>query len=264
MANSFVTCLKWVGRAIFFALLATQCGFLAAYPAQYKRNLFWYFVSTTYAPGVVLWIALLIVRRADLRKFLFVWAAYIWCALLPNVIIIFGFLVDELDKEMFLGPNVLKVVLCITPILLLLLVNTADDSYRSEGQRELVSKLSVQMAIDLFDGVEMLDIVLDEKEQNYGISTGFRIGMIAVACFSFFLSPLQMAETKFSWGEPRTRFRTALIRNIVEMIFVNLAFLVIRVWVFSEYGKDESIFIAKNIIAIILSVLEICHLVISH
>jgi len=55
-----------------------------------------------------------------------------------------------------------------------------------------------------------------------------------------------------------------VIRSFVEMIAVNLAFLVIRVWIFIEYGKDESIFIAKNGIAIILSSLEIYHLIRSH
>ena len=99
-----------------------------------------------------------------------------------------------------------------------------------------MSRLSVEMAIDLFDGVEMLGIVLEEKEHNCGISEGLAIAMTTVACFSFFLSPLQMAQTKFTWGEPRTRFQTALIRSITEMIGVNLAFLIIRVRVFFEYG----------------------------
>lgn len=262
---SAVCYLKWVGRAVFFALMATQCGFLAAYPAQYNKDKNWYFLSFSYAPAVVIWICLMVCRKADLLQSFFVWAAYVCSALLPHIVIIFGFVVDSLEKERFLGPKVLKMVLCITPLLLLLLVNTADDSFSSDKCRELVAKLSVQMAIDLFDVVEMLDIVLDEKEHKYDISKGYEIAMISVACIGLFLSPLQMAENKFySRGEPSTRFKTTLIRNLVEMIGVNLAFLVIRVLVFKYYGKDETIFIAKNGIAIILSVLEIGHLVGSH
>lgn len=258
------TIVKWVGRVVFFSLLTTQCGFLAAYPAQYKDNSFWYFITNSYVPAVMLWICLMYLDKADLRRFFCVWAVYICCALLPNVIVIFGFVVNNIEKERFLGPNVLKIVLCITPLLLLLLVNSADDSHSSERHREVVARLSVEMAIDLFDGVEMLDIVLEEKEHSYGVSKEFALAMTIVACFSFFLSPLQMAQTKVSWGRPRTRFPIALIRSIVKMVGVNLAFLIIRVWVFFEYGKDESIFIAKNGIAIILSLLEIYHLVRSH
>ena len=49
----------------------------------------------------------------------------------------------------------------------------------------------VQLAVDLLDAVEMIDIVLsvlDEKEHKYGISQGFGIAMITVACTSFLLS----------------------------------------------------------------------------
>ena len=83
-----------------------------------------------------------------------------------------------------LGPTLLKAILCVTPLLLLLLLNTASD------------ELCVQLAVDLLDAVEMIDIVLDEKEHNYGISQGFGIAMITVACISFLLSLWPMIETK--------------------------------------------------------------------
>ena len=56
--------------------------------------------------------------------------------LFPNTVIIFGFVVDDIKEESPLTPQALKVVLCITPLLLLLLVNTAKDSY-SSGNKEL-------------------------------------------------------------------------------------------------------------------------------
>ena len=48
------------------------------------------------------------------------------------------------------------------------------------------------------------------------------------------------------------------------MFGVNLAFLIIRMLVLVNYEKGETIFIAKNIIAIILSLLEVVHLCVSH
>ena len=41
------------------------------------------------------------------------------------------------------------------------------------------------------------------------------------------------------------------------MIGVNLVFLIIRMVIVFKYNKDESIFVAKNVITIILSVKEI-------
>ena len=260
MASSAAKCCRWVGRVLFFAAL----GFLAAYPAKYKDNSHWYAMSASYGPPAILWFCLILLGRTELFPLFFVWTMYIYCALLPNVIVIFGFVAESVSKEELLDPNVLKIMLCLTPLLLLLLVNTADNSHSSEERRELVSMLSVQMAIDLLDTVEMLDISLEDKEHKYDISKGFGIATLVVACLSFFLSPWQMAEIKFLRSQPSRRYRTTLARIIIEMIGVNLAFLIIRVLIFSLYGKDESIFIAKNAIAIILSSLEICHLVRSH
>ena len=95
-----------------------------------------------------------------------------------------------------LGPTLLKATLCVTPLLLLLLLNTASDANETDENKDDVYKLCVQLAVDLLDAVEMIDIVLDEKEHNYGIYQGFGIAMITVACISFLLSLWPMIETK--------------------------------------------------------------------
>jgi len=38
-----------------------------------------------------------------------------------------------------------------------------------------VPSLCFQMAVDLFDAVEIIDIVLEEREHSYGIPKGFDI-----------------------------------------------------------------------------------------
>ena len=49
-----------------------------------------------------------------------------------------------------------------TPPLLLLLLHNAGDLDRSQERKDLVFKLSFQMAIDLFDVIDMIDLVLDD------------------------------------------------------------------------------------------------------
>ena len=259
---SFAAFCKLGARVIFFALILIQCFFLAGDPATYKNNSHWYFLATSFAPAVIVWLCL-VASKAKLCRLFFVWDFYIICALIPNIAIVFLVVGDSLDKNKLLGPNALKMVLCITPLLLLLLFHTADDSDETDEHRELVSKLSYQMAIDLFDAVDMIDIVLEETEHDFGIPKEFGAVMIVLACLSLALSTWQLAENKLARGETKIRFRTAFFRNIVEILVVNLPFLIIRAVVFFEYGKDESIFIAKNAIAIILSLLEIRHIWIS-
>ena len=158
---------------------------------------------------------------------------------------------DGLENKR-LDPIVLKAALCLTPLLLVLLLNTASDA---DDYRDALSKLCVQLAVDLLDAVEMIDIGLEDHEQKFCISDEFGIAMITVACISLFLSPWSMLEIDLD--EKKTKKRTAMARNIVETFCVNIVFLGIRLAIVILYRKDETIFIAKNILAIGLSSLEI-------
>ena len=243
----------WGGRIFFLVLLLTQDFFLASYPAIYS-NLKWYSISLSYAPSVVVWLILVKFKKAKLSRIFWIWGVFV-LGLVVSTGIVFIIVGDSLNKERFLGPNVLKMVLCITPVLLLLLLKTAEDAKK---HRELVSSLCLQMALDLFDAIEIIDIVLEEKEHSYGISKEFGIAMVVLACISFLLSPWKMAENNVEKG--KLRRRTAKWRYILEMIVENLAFLVIRLVIVFKYEKGESIFIAKNGIAFVLGFMEILDL----
>ena len=274
--------LVWIGRSLFLALLMIQCGFFAAYPENYSDDARWIPIFLSYVPALVYWIYCLGSDAALIRMF-FTWGLYMF-ALIPNIAIIFAVAGDTLDKEQLLGPNTLKVMLCITPVLFLFLLNTASDLSEHDDYRQLASRLSIQITIDLFDAVEMLDIVLDESQNSHchasvnvtmemenngmlvfvgpqppsdGIPKDFGTVMVAVACFSLLLSLLQLAENKLDDGKHKIHKNLAIVRNGVQIVFVNLAFLLIRAFIFFKYKKDESIFIAKNGIAIFLSSLEI-------
>ena len=158
---------------------------------------------------------------------------------------------DGLENKR-LDPIVLKAALCLTPLLLVLLLNTASDA---DDYRDALSKLCVQLAVDVLDAVEMIDIGLEDHEQKFCISDEFGIAMITVACISLFLSPWSMLAINLD--EKKTKKRTAMARNIVETFCVNIVFLGIRLAIVILYRKDETIFIAKNILAIVLSSLEI-------
>ena len=247
------------GRFAFFGLIITQCYFLSAYLANYEGTSNWYLMVFSFGPAVFVWIFLLFFDALYLGCLFRIWGLYI-VALVVNIAMVFGKVGDRIDKTEFLGPNVLEMVLCITPLLLLLLLNTGDLDDSDDEEREIVSKLCLPMAVDLFDGIEMIDIVLEEREHDFGIPKAFSTAMIVFACLSILASPWQMEEIKRTKEGPEIRVCTALCRNILQIVLVNLPFLVIRAVVFFKFGKDESIFIAKNGIAIILSIMEICNL----
>ena len=252
-----------LGRLAFFCLLTTQSMFLSAYLGKYEGTSNWYFMAFSFGPAVFVWVLLLIFKALYLGCLFRIWGLYIM-ALVVNIAMVFGKVGDRIDKTEFLGPTVLEMVLCITPLLLLLLLNTGDLDDSDDEEREIVSKLCFPMAVDLFDGIEMIDIVLEEREHEFGIPKAFSTAMIVLACLSILASPWQMEEIKLTEEGPEIRIRTALSRNIFQIALVNLPFLVIRAVVFFKFGKDESIFIAKNGIAIVLSILEIRNLLRLH
>lgn len=137
-------------------------------------------------------------------------------------------------------------------------------------------KLSFQMAIDLLDVIDMIDIVLDdigranepqslpadviatlnktlketlpsftlnttgiltsELNKSLAIPPVFGRVMIGVACFSL-MSIWQWAENKHSTNDTGIQFRTGVARNVLEVIFVNFFFLIIRGVVFLSTAK---------------------------
>ena len=193
--------LTWLGRLAFFGLIITQCLFLSAYLAWYEGSSNWYLTTIFFGPAVFVWILCLLFKALHLGCLFCIWVLYI-VALVVNIAMVYGIVGDRIDKTEFLGPNVLKMILCITPLLLLLLLNTGDLDDSDDEEREIVSKLCFPMAVDLFDGIEMIDIVLEEREHDFGIPQAFSTAMIVLACLSMLVSLWQMAENNLTeeWG----------------------------------------------------------------
>ena len=264
-----------VGRFLAVLLLCVQCGFLTAFPVWYRDDKRLILLLLLFSPTLIyngFWLP----SARELREVFRTWVLYICFGLIPYIAIVFALCGDVLDKNNFLSPTGLKVILCITPVAFLILVNTASDLGEHEDYKTLAWTLSVVITIDLVDSVEMLDIVLDERENSHQIPKELGYAMIAAACVSFLLTLLQIAENKLHKGtispdkgsenELNDRKETvslrngvAIVANLLQIIFVNLPFMAMRVIVIVQYNKDdnESIFITKNLIAIFLSGMQI-------
>jgi len=250
-------CLVWIGRLVFFGVVCLQAYSLASYPAEYKQDDGFYALCFLFAPALALRFYILCEEK-KLQWLFAVWLLYV-VAFVILIGVIFGGsepIEEKLDKEKFFGPNVLKMTLCLSPFILLLLLSTGTDSI---AYRELIWMLSLRIALDLFDGVEMLDVIIEESEVNNEISDSFEKAILAFVCISFLLSPLQLIEVKLD-GSDDWKYRkcTMISRTTLQVLGVNCVFLGLRLALFLKYGKDASIFIAKNVIIIFLGLFEIC------
>lgn len=254
MASTFA----WFCRIIFVGLSITQSISLAAYPAKYEDHNGWYGLVLLSVPSISPW--LFTMRNEGKLRWLFVvWGSYTWIALAPITAITFRLVENKLDKDAFLGPNVLKMILCISPLVLPLLLNTATDC---NEYRVLVSKLSLQITLDLFDGIEMLEVLMEESEVDQEIPDSFENAIIVFVCISFLFSPFQLMEIQLE-GNVNRRIQDypAALRIIIQIVCVDAVFLGLRWALYADYGKDASIFIAKNMVDIFCGCLEVWSIV---
>ena len=237
-----------LSRFLFFALMMLQCFFLASYPAEYEDTPGWYAVTILFIPAAGFWWLINSSRNKISHVFIF-WAVYTWLGLVPMIGIVFGLYGDEkFQSEGFWNPSTLKMTLCITPPLLLLIFHTTIAS--TEFNFRQVTECSVKATINLYDGIDLLGVLLDENVSTFGISKPFKNPLIAFACISYLLLPVVMAIDYYSFGESRENILWLLyyaIQVVFEMIFLGL-----RLGLNLRYGLTASIFISKNIIMVIV------------
>ena len=259
--------IKWCGRVLWFILFVIQLGAFVFFQFIGLVNSGWLHSLLQYVAIILFWFLYFFIVSAlsgillaeatwsdgfILPQLFFGWKLYIGFVFVPNVMGIFGGIaVYKAEDLQTSGINSLTLTVCATPILLLLLLITADDSFSSRNHRDLVRNLSILMVSDLIDGIEMLDSTL--KGNSYGIHKSF---LILGAVMIIVLSSFQMAEYKFVRGEPMEHpiYTKTVIRHIF-VIILNLVFLIVRVKV-----SRPILIIFKNCMAIILSVIQISYL----
>ena len=206
--------------------------------------------------SLVLGSVILLFSKRKLHYDPYIWLVYT-VLFIVDFVLVFTLVEDRLNEERSPRPVIFEAVLCITPLLLLLLLNTADDNdVKRLGDFKW---LCASMTLQVFDAIEMIDIVVSEKGKGSEINKVYEIGMIALACTSLLLSALQLVHSVHykSTGALRDgeKIRLGLV---ITAAIINFVSMIIRVVVLVEYGTNETIFIAKNIISILRSTREIC------
>lgn len=252
-----LNCLVWSGIGLYCVLYIFQAIFLLSYTTEHVNILLWILVGL-YLPSLVFLscFGCFLPSAMHVKSVQYVWIVWLLyiIAFVPTVAVIFTEVVPDLSISERLGPNVLKTLLCITPVLLILLLNVTI----APVNRRFVERVSITVALDLFDGIEMLAIILEQKGRAFDLDGSIEAAILIFVCISFVLSPFALFQHKVRFGEVTVRKKTMVIRTSVQVLLVNLAFLVMRFIVWFHYDYDASIFITKNIIAIVISGIDIC------
>ena len=235
-----------VGRFVFFALMVTQCFFLASYPANYEDEGAWYAASLLFFPAVTMWWYL-ISTDAKLNEFDIFWMLYIWLGIVPMIGIVFGRIGNKVGNNGFWNATTLKMTLCITPLLHILIRHTEKAASDRDVRVTQLSQWSAKAMMNLFDGIELVAVILDENEHSHGISRHFMNTLIAFTCISFLWWPIDM----LIYQEADDDSVAHVVNDFVQVSFDTI-YLGLRLGLWLGYGKNTSIFMNKNIVIIII------------
>ena len=255
-----------IGRVLFFALLMAQCSLLVKNVVNYDGNNIYWLLVLCFLPGIIAWLVVMKKTNGRIRWLWLIWLFYTWFALTPMVGLIFGRIViakgppNSTAKDVFGPRNVLKATPCLTPVLMLLLLHSTPDSFEYEKYREPLNLLSFTVTLDLFDGIAMLEVLLDKDDNSNGpepIPGELKIALLVFVCVFFFSSPLELLQVKFGEnGEYKIRKKVLCIRSFFQAL-TNLSFLIIRFVLWFMYNRNAPIFLTKNGISLTLLLLEV-------
>ena len=244
-----------LGRFSFLSLMILQCVFLASYPSKYEEKSGWYAVIILFIPAVLLWWW--ISYRTDVYYVFIFWTVYIWLGLVPLIGIVFDRISDKIQSKGFWNPSTLKITLCITPFLLLLIFHTSIAS--TEFNFRQVTECSLKATINLCDGIELLGVILDENECSHGIPKPYKNAVIAFGCIGYLWFSIVMAVDFYCSGTSDEDHGNELwlVYYVIQWVFETI-FLGLRLGLSTRYGITVSIFIGKNMLMIVVHIRQTC------
>lgn len=185
------------------------------------------------------------------------WFAYTAITLVPEVAVIFRMYSEKLEDVKVYHQNILKIALCITPILFLLLVSSHHSAHPHSSRKWYVDKLTGGVTLDLIDSIDFLDILfLDDYAIN--LPGAFKNAIIAFACINFFLPTLALLELNVNKFDGQVRSVSfQVLYSLSYILLVNVPFFAMRMILWFVFNQDVSVFIAKNIIMTFLYIMDI-------
>ena len=167
----------------------------------------------------------------------------------------FAHKLENAETTTIFGQNMLKLSLTITPMLFLLLIHAHHDAAPNTRRKYYIEKISGGVTIDLMDSIEILEILFTDLN----LPPDFENTIIAFACINVFLPTLALhaLKQKKLWHGHGGLFPSKVLYNFCYICLVNVPFFVIRVLLWASYKQDVSVFLAKNIILIVMNLWDI-------
>ncbi|GAB1599199.1 Hypothetical predicted protein [Argonauta hians] len=271
------TCLKLFSvplRILCILLLIIQMGILDVYLSIYinKTWLTWIIADVII---VILFIIVLVMsyiqsqrehaeptnfevisKAGKLPLMYIAWGLYSFILLL-KILYCVEYFVPQLKEDNFWGPNVLKLAFSLSaPLFLIYLLSHVTTTIEPEN-RKYIDSLTSGVTFDIFDTVDILDILFIQQSKVILTPTMFKI-VLGFSLVNIVMPLLPMFLVSYShFGKIKLTTSFLNIYRILMIIFVNVPYLAIRLLLIHVYGHNMSVFLMKNFLSIFVTSYDI-------
>ncbi|PRD24423.1 UNVERIFIED_CONTAM: hypothetical protein NCL1_43821 [Trichonephila clavipes] len=172
--------------------------------------------------------------------------------LTAKVILLFKLdVAQSLDANSAFGPQLLKVIIASSAVVFLLLVETHNNAETYSDHQAYINYLITSTVFEIFDSVTFLGILFP-TESKIILTFPLENSVLILSCINFILPTLTLYKLSLSeFGTHPRSLGIPLLYKGLHLGLVNIPYFVIRVYLWSLYDHDVTLFLLKNILAMI-------------
>ncbi|XP_055934062.1 transmembrane protein 121B-like [Argiope bruennichi] len=160
---------------------------------------------------------------------------------------------QSLDADSAFGPQLLKVIIASSAVVFLLLVETHNHAELHSDHQAYIYYLITSTVFEIFDSVTFLGILFPTQSRIV-LTYPLENSVLLLSCINFILPTMTLYKLSLSeFGKKPRSLGLQLLYKWLHLCLVNIPYFVIRVYLWSLYDHDVTLFLLKNILAVIVT-----------
>ncbi|XP_035222073.1 uncharacterized protein LOC118194961 [Stegodyphus dumicola] len=160
---------------------------------------------------------------------------------------------QSLDADSAFGPQLLKVIIASAAVVFLLLVETHNNAEPHSDHQAYIYFLITSTVFEIFDSVTFLGILFPTQSKIV-LTYELENAVLVLSCINFILPTMTLYKLSLSqFGAQARSLGLQLLYKGLHLGLVNIPYFVIRVYLWTLYDHDVTLFLLKNILAVIVT-----------
>lgn len=171
--------------------------------------------------------------------------------LVAKVVLLFRMDVAQVLKDDdWYGIQFLKAVVAVAAVIFLLLVESHNEAGAASEQRTYLHSLCTGTTFEVLDSVTFLGLLFP-NETHLTLTYPLENAVLALTCVNFLLPTLALFKlSQCEFGQLPRPLGLKLLYKLLHLCLINVPYLAIRLYLWSFFGHDVSLFLIKNLLGI--------------